>query len=64
MAEPTPNHGDPALGGERLDFSAFLARYFPNRRRHHFAAITAYAAYRKELEPPTPELPGAGGQVR
>jgi hypothetical protein len=54
MAEAPPKHGDPTPAGERLDFSAFLARYFPNRHRHDFAAITAYAAYRNELEPPAP----------
>jgi hypothetical protein len=37
-------------GAERLDFAAFLARFFPGRRRHDFEAITAYVAYRNELE--------------
>ena len=35
---------------EMLDFAAFLARFFPGRRRHDFEAITAYAAYRREFE--------------
>ena len=39
---------------EMLDFAAFLARFFPGRRRHDFAAITAYVAYRNGFEPPAP----------
>ena len=54
MADAAQKQGDPTPSGERLDFPAFLARYFPNRRRHDFAAITAYVAYRKEFEPPAP----------
>jgi hypothetical protein len=46
--------GETAPAGEKLDFSAFLARFFPNRRRHDFAAIAAYAAYRDEFEAPAP----------
>jgi hypothetical protein len=42
------------MAEEMLDFAAFLARFFPGRRRHDFAAITAYVAYRKEFEQPTP----------
>jgi len=37
-------------GGETLEWSAFLARFFPNRRRHDFAALAAYEAYRNRLE--------------
>ena len=48
---------------ERLDWAAFCARFFPNRGRHNFPAITAYAAYRNELDPPAAELPVAGGQA-
>ncbi len=58
IPDATPKHGDPTPAGERLDFSAYLARFFPGRRRHDFAAITAYAAYVKE--PPAPEPPGVG----
>jgi hypothetical protein len=35
---------------ERLDWSAFLARFFPNRRRHDFEALAAYESYRNALE--------------
>jgi hypothetical protein len=63
MVEAAQKHGDPRPAGERLDWSAFLARFFPNRCRHDFAAIAAYAAYTKEFEPPAPELPAAGGQA-
>jgi hypothetical protein len=41
-------------GAERLDFAAFLARFFPGRRRHDFEAITAYVAYRNEFEASAP----------
>jgi hypothetical protein len=40
---------------ERLEWSAFLARFFPNRRRHDFAALAAYEAYRNALEQGTPQ---------
>ena len=42
-------------GGERLEWSEFLARFFPNRRRHDFAALAAYEAYRNTLEQGTPQ---------
>jgi hypothetical protein len=32
--------------GERLEWSEFLARFFPSRRRHDFVAVAAYEAYR------------------
>jgi hypothetical protein len=41
-------------GEERLEWSAFLARFFPNRRRHDFAALAAYEAYRSTLEQGVP----------
>jgi hypothetical protein len=31
--------------GDQLDWSAFLGRFFPNRRRHDRAALAAYKAY-------------------
>jgi hypothetical protein len=37
-------------GLERLDWSAFAARFFPNRRRHDFEALAAYESYRSALE--------------
>jgi hypothetical protein len=38
------------VGLGRLDWSAFLARFFPNRRRHDFEALAAYESYRNALE--------------
>lgn len=35
---------------ENLDWAAFSARFFPGRRRHDLEAITAYAAYRHDLD--------------
>jgi hypothetical protein len=35
---------------ERLDWSAFLARFYPNRRRHDLEALAAYQSYRNALE--------------
>ncbi len=46
-----------AAAAQKLDYAAFLARYFPNRRRHDFAAITAYVAYRDEGVLPGPSAP-------
>jgi hypothetical protein len=37
-------------GAERLDWSVFLARFFPNRSRHDFEALAAYEAYRNRFE--------------
>ncbi len=54
MDETEQKHGEPAPAAEMLDFSAFLARFFPNRHRHDFAAITAYAAYRNGFKSPAP----------
>jgi hypothetical protein len=51
MVESARKHGPfDGEGGERLEWSAFLARFFPNRRRHDFAALAAYEAYRNALE--------------
>jgi hypothetical protein len=36
--------------GERLEWPEFLARFFPSRRRHDFAAVAAYEAYKKMFE--------------
>jgi hypothetical protein len=46
--------GDPRNGDrepERLDWEAFSARNFPGRHRHDLIAVTAYAAYRRDLTP-------------
>jgi hypothetical protein len=56
----------------RLGWSAFLRRFFPNRRRHDFAALAAYEAYRNTLEQGTAQqrpmthraLPGGDGESR
>jgi hypothetical protein len=37
-------------GLERLDWSAFAARFFPKTRRHDFEALAAYQSYRDALE--------------
>jgi hypothetical protein len=42
-----PESGDP--DGDQLDWSAFLRRFFPNRRRHDRAALAAYQAYKQSL---------------
>jgi hypothetical protein len=33
--------------GEKLEWDAFSARYFPERRRHDLDAVAAYGAYRQ-----------------
>ena len=46
-------------GEERLDWQGFLARFFPDRRRHDREALAAYESYvndvesRSALSPPT-----------
>ena len=35
--------------GDQLDWSAFLRRFFPNRRCHDRAALAAYQAYKQWL---------------
>ena len=35
---------------EALDWEAFSNRYFPDRRRHDFEALTAYATYKQGRE--------------
>jgi hypothetical protein len=35
--------------GAQLDWSTFLRRFFPNRRRHDRAALAAYQAYKHWL---------------
>jgi hypothetical protein len=37
-------------GLERLEWSAFLARFFPNSCRHDFGALAAYESYGNALE--------------
>lgn len=37
-------------GQGRLEWSVFLARFFPNRRRHDFEALAAYEAYGNALD--------------
>jgi hypothetical protein len=40
-----------------LDWQGFLSLYFPGRRRHDLAALTAYGAYRAspDIDEPSPE---------
>jgi hypothetical protein len=37
-------------GPERLEWSVFVARFFPNRRRHDSEALAAHEAYRNALD--------------
>jgi hypothetical protein len=38
------------LGEDRLDWQGFLARFFPESRRHDFGALAAYEWYVKDVE--------------
>jgi hypothetical protein len=38
------------LGEERLDWQEFLARFFPDRRRHDREALAAYESYVNDVE--------------
>jgi hypothetical protein len=41
----------PAAGvGEKLEWDAFSARYFPEHGRHDLDAVAAYGAYRQGLD--------------
>jgi hypothetical protein len=37
-------------GPERLEWSVFVVRFFPNRRRHDSEALAAYEGYRNALD--------------
>ena len=39
-------------GEERLDWEAFVARFFAGSRRHDFDALAAYEPYRNDVERP------------
>jgi hypothetical protein len=45
---------DAGEAAEALDWQAFSARYFPERRRHDSEAVSAYAAYKEGREWRTP----------
>lgn len=47
-----------------LEWSAFLARFFPNRGRHDFAALKAYGASRHALVGETPQCVPAAESSR
>jgi len=48
LSSAAPAHDLPAAGiGEKLDWNAFSARYFPGRRRHDLDAVAAYGAYKQ-----------------
>ena len=53
--EPRPDENEQ----ERLDWSAFLARFFPNHRRHDLETLTAYEAYRNRLGQRSPDQTSA-----
>jgi hypothetical protein len=50
----TAPHLSAAEAAEALDWQAFSARYFPERRRHDSEALSAYAAYKQGREWRTP----------
>jgi len=43
---PRTRSSKPEIGGE-LGWQAFIARYFPNTRRHDLEPLTAYGAYKR-----------------
>ena len=57
------------LGEERLDWQGFLARFFPDSRRHDFDALASYQSYLNDAEArpadggPLTALPSATGVV-
>jgi hypothetical protein len=49
LVEPTWVPGSADMDGDPIEWSAFLGRFFPNRRRHDRAALAAYEAYKHWL---------------
>jgi hypothetical protein len=47
-------------GAAPLDWSAFVERFFPGRRRHDLEALTAYAAHRASSVGADVGVPGGG----
>ena len=43
------------LGGESLDWQGFVARYFPDSRRHDSEALAGYEAYLNAAQEPPAE---------
>jgi hypothetical protein len=58
--EPRPGKNEQ----ERLDWSAFLAQFFPDHRRHDHEALAGYEAYRNRLEQGSPDQTSATLQSR
>lgn len=50
LPAPSGDLGPGGNGGQRLEWAEFLARFFPGRRRHDFAALAAYEAYRDPVQ--------------
>lgn len=50
LPAPSWDLGPDEDGGARLEWSVFLERFFPNRRRHDFTALAAYEAYRNTFD--------------
>jgi len=48
-AAPVRELREDRAGAERVEWSVFLARSFPKRRRHDLGALTAFAAYGSTL---------------
>ena len=38
----------PAENGERLDWTVFLARFYPDARKHDYVPLAAYVEYREQ----------------
>jgi hypothetical protein len=52
------NEGGPPLptaqASERLDWASFLARFYPDARRHDYVPLAAYVEYREHLRSSPP----------
>jgi hypothetical protein len=46
-----PGTAAPGARERGLDWEEFMDLYYPDSRRHNFAAIVAYGAYRKSTAP-------------
>lgn len=57
---PEHHRSEPAEAS--LDWAAFLARFFPGRRRHDLVAIAAYVSYVDGLERPAADAGDVRGE--
>jgi hypothetical protein len=56
-------YGFREVGGERADWRGFLARFYPNSRRHDVGPLAAYEAYVNETRRQRTTAPPTDGRI-